>query len=188
MSVPEQARLFVALWPDRAVRRSLADYRNVWSWQGRPAQVRDNKLHITLHFLGDVARARLPELRTALAVPCTTFDLVLGRPVLLRRGIAVIEPLSVPDELLALHAVLKEALCGFGLPVESRPFRPHVTLARHALQAGFPAQALKVLWRVEGYALLESRMETGEYRVLERYPADEPWWARNKPQCAGIGV
>ena len=169
---PEQARLFIALWPDSAVRRGLADYRDGWRWQGRPARVRDDKLHVTLHFLGNVACARLPELRAALAVPCTAFDLVLGRPNLLSRGVAVIEPLTVPDELLALHAALKEALRGVGLPVESRPFRPHVTLARHAQQADFPVQALKITWRVEGYALLESRMESGEYRVLERYPAD----------------
>jgi len=168
---PEQARLFIALWPDNAVRRSLAGHRNLWRWQGRPARVRDDKLHITLHFLGNVARARLPELRAALAVPCAAFDLVLGRPALLSRGVAVIEPLTIPDELLALHAALKEALRGFGLPVESRPFRPHVTLARHAQQAGFPVQALEVVWRVEGYALMESRMETGEYRVLEQYSA-----------------
>ncbi len=169
--VPEKTRLFIALWPDNAVQRSLADYRDLWRWQGRPAQVRDGKLHITLHFLGDVARARLPELRAALAVPCAAFDLVLGRPALLPRGVAVIEPLTVPDELLALYTALKEALCDFGLPVESRPFRPHVTLARHARQAGFPVQALEVLWRVEGYALMESRIGTGEYRVLERYTA-----------------
>lgn len=170
MNASEQTRLFIALWPDNAIRRSLAGYRDAWHWQGRPARVRDDKLHITLHFLGNVARARLPELCTSLAVPCAAFDLALGRPALWPRGIAVIEPLAVPDELRALHAALKEALQRLGLPVESRPFRPHVALARHARQAGFPEEALDVTWRVEGYALVESRLETGEYRVLARYP------------------
>jgi len=169
-----QTRLFIALWPDEAVRRSLADCRDLWHWQGRPARVRDEKLHITLHFLGNVASARLPELRAALAVPCAAFDLVLGRPALWPHGIAVIEPLAVPDELISLHGALKEALYSLGLPVESRPFRPHVSLARHAQQVGFPARALNVIWRVEGYALLESRLESGEYRLLERYPAGAP--------------
>jgi len=172
MPAPEQARLFMALLPDSAVRRSLADYRDGWRWQGRPARVRDEKLHITLHFLGNVARTRLPELRAALAVPFASFDLVLGRPALWSHGIAVIEPLAVPDELRALHAALKESLCRLGLPVESRPFRPHVALARHAQQAVSPAQAIDALWHVEGYALLESSLETGEYRVLARYVAD----------------
>ena len=172
MIVSEQARLFIALWPDNAVRRSFADYRDAWRWQERPARVRDDKLHITLHFLGNVAHDRLPELRAALAVPYAAFNLDFGRPALLPRGVAVIEPLVVPDELRALHAGLKEALRGLGLPVELRPFRPHVTLARHARQAGFPERTLKIIWRVGDYVLMESRLETGEYRVLERYPAD----------------
>ena len=168
---PEQPRLFIALLPDNAVRRCLAEYRDGWRWQGRPARVRDDKLHVTLHFLGNVARTRLPELRAALAVPFASFDLALGRPALWPRGIAVVEPLSVPNELLALHAALKESLrgLGLGLPVESRPFRPHVALARRAQQAGFPAQALNLVWRVEGYALVESRLDTGEYWVLGSY-------------------
>jgi 2'-5' RNA ligase len=174
MSTPEQARLFIALLPDSAVRRSLANYRDLWRWQGRPVRVRDDKLHITLHFLGNVARACLPELRMALAVPCAAFDLGLGRPSLWPRGIAVIEPLSVADELRALHAALKKNLCGLGLPVESRSFRPHIALARHAQQAGFPVQGLDFIWRVEDYALVESRLGTGEYRVLERYPVSGP--------------
>ncbi|MDR2881202.1 MAG: RNA 2',3'-cyclic phosphodiesterase [Azoarcus sp.] len=166
----EEARLFIALWPDDAVRHSLVDYRDTWHWQGRPARVRDDKLHITLHFLGNVAR--VPELRAALAVPCAAFDLVLGRPALLSRGVAVIEPLTVPEELRVLHAALGEALRGLGLPVESRPFRPHITLARHARQVGYPVRSLEIVWRVEGYVLMESRLGSGEYRVLERYPAD----------------
>ncbi|MDR2208427.1 MAG: RNA 2',3'-cyclic phosphodiesterase [Azoarcus sp.] len=173
MSTIEQARLFIALWPDNAVRRSLAGYRDAWRWQGRPARVRDDKLHITLHFLGNVPRVRLAELRAALAVPCAVFDLVFGRPAFLPRGVAVIEPLAFPDELRALHAALGKVLRELGLPVESRPLRPHVTLARHAQRAGFPVQELGIVWHVDGYALLESRLESGEYRVLERYPGRE---------------
>jgi len=172
MNAPEQTRLFIALWPDDATRRRLADYRDAWRWAGRPARVRDDKLHITLHFLGNVARARLPELRAALAAPCAAFDLVFGRPALLPRGVAVIEPFAVPDELRTLYATLKEVLYGLGLPVESRPFRPHVTLARHARQAAFPEQMLQIVWRVEGYALVASDLASGVYRVLTKYPAD----------------
>jgi len=170
MQVSAQARLFIALWPDDIVRRSLADYRDACHWQGRPALARDAKLHITLHFLGNVAHARVPGLRAALTAPCAAFDLAFGHPALWTRGVAVIEPLAIPDELRALHAGLKEAICSLGLPVEARPFRPHITLARHARQVDFPAQALKAIWRVEEYALLESKTDTGEYRMLERYP------------------
>jgi len=170
--------------PDSAVRRRLAEYCDGWRWQGRPARVRDDKLHITLHFLGNVACTRLSELRATLAVPFASFDLALGRPALWPRGIAVIEPLSVPDELRALHTALKEPLRRFGLPVESRPFHPHVALARRAQQAVFPVQVLDVVWRVEDYALVESRLDTGEYRVLERYSENVEGTA-TKESCPG---
>jgi 2'-5' RNA ligase len=77
----------------------------------------------------------------------------------------------VPEALQTLHEALADALRRAGLPVESRPLRPHVTLARHAAHVEFPAEPLDVVWRVEGYALVESRLATGEYRVVERYAA-----------------
>jgi len=40
MTAPEQSRLFIALLPDNAVRCSLAEYREDWRWQGRPARRR----------------------------------------------------------------------------------------------------------------------------------------------------
>jgi 2'-5' RNA ligase len=169
MIASEQTRLFIGLWPDDAVRRSLACYRDACCFQGRPARVRNDKLHMTLHFLGNVASGRLPELCAALAVPCAAFDIALGYPAVWKHGIVVVEPVAVPDELRALHAALKEALQRLGLPVESRPFRPHVALVRHARQAAFPEGALDVIWRVEGYVLVESRLETGEYRVLAQF-------------------
>jgi len=170
MQDAEYARLFLALWPDAALRANLADYARSCNWQGRPARVSADKLHLTLHFLGKVARASIPQLSTRLALPSPSFELVLGRPALLGRNIAVIEALGIPAELRLLHESLQKTLLDFGLPVESRPFRPHLTLARRAEQVGFPAEPLKTVWRVEEYLLLESRMETGEYRVLQRYP------------------
>lgn len=169
-----QARLFLALWPDAGVRRLLARHRDGWQWHGgaggRPtAVVRTDKLHLTLHFIGNVARERLPQLQAGLAVPCTGFELAFGQPALWPRGIAVIEPLTVPGALPALHAALADALHRLGLPTEARPFRPHVTLARHAQQAGVPTQAPAIAWRIDGYALVESRTD-GAYQVLAHYP------------------
>lgn len=174
LNTSAQARLFLALWPDAGVRRAFARHRDAWQWRGgaggRPtAVVRSDKLHLTLHFIGNVARERLPELRAGLAVPCAGFDLAFGRPALWPRGIAVVEPLAVPDALPALHAALADALHRLGLPTEARPFRPHVTLARHAQQAAVPAQAPDIAWRTDGYALVESCIDDA-YQVLVHYP------------------
>lgn len=168
-------RLFLALWPDPEVRRALARHRDGWHWGAGsgarpPAPVRSDKLHVTLHFIGSVAAARLPELRAGLAVPCTGFELAFGKPEVWKRGIAVLNPLALPAQLAALHGALADALHRLGLPTEAREFRPHVTLGRHAQQAQPPALAPQIAWRVEGYALVESRMnEGGGYRVLEHY-------------------
>lgn len=167
------ARLFLALWPDPAVRRALARHRDDWQWQDegsrRPATVRSDKLHLTLHFIGNVARERLPELRAGLAVPGAAFTLAFGRPALWPRGIAVLEPLALPPALPALHGALADALHRLALPTEARPFRPHVTLARHARAARPPATVAPFDWPIDHYALVESRGDGG-YEVLQRYP------------------
>jgi RNA 2',3'-cyclic 3'-phosphodiesterase len=164
------ARLFVALWPDAAVRAALADRRDRWQWNLGARPVRTDKLHLTLHFLGAVPRARLPELRSALRRPFTAFALEFRSPTLWPRGLAVIEPVAVPPPLGELHAALGAALLHLGLPCESAPWRPHVTLARRAAAAVPPAQAAALHWPVRGYALVESRPSPGGYSLVHAWP------------------
>lgn len=67
--------------------------------------------------------------------------------------------------LLALHAALGRALQAEALRVDTRAYRPHLTLARRAAQAVLPAgPALR--WPVRGWALVESGPQG--YRVLQR--------------------
>ena len=56
----ETARLFLALWPDDALRRGLLAWRDAWQWPARAALVAPDDLHLTLHFLGGVPLVRLP--------------------------------------------------------------------------------------------------------------------------------
>lgn len=97
------ARIFIALLPNDAVRNELAAWRDAWKWPRSASPVRSEKLHITLHFIGEVAVERLPELVDALRVPFAPFLLTLSRPALWPHGIAVLEPESIPDSLAALH-------------------------------------------------------------------------------------
>lgn len=167
MGQQETSRLFLALWPDPAMRHRLRQARDAWHWPRAATPVHADKLHLTLHFLGEVPSARLPELLDGFAVPFEPFRLELGRPVLWPHGIAVLEPLAAPPGLLALHARLSEALLALGLQPEARAYRPHVTLARRASGVAVPDTAPSLTWDIAGYALIESR--TGLYTALREY-------------------
>lgn len=169
MKPPPGARLFVALWPDRAEREALAAAAGAWTWAAGAARVRPDKLHLTLHFLGAVARERIGALAAALEQPGAAFALSLARPALWQGGVAVLEPAPVPRALAALHAALGGALAGAGFAVETRRWRPHVTLARRASGARPPEIGAALRWRVNGYALVESE-PGGAYRVRRRFP------------------
>lgn len=161
------SRLFLALWPDPAVRHALRGARDAWAWPRGATPVHADKLHLTLHFLGDVPNERLSSLLDGCRVPFAPFRLDLGTPVLWPHGIAVLEPLAEPPELLALHARLAQALVGLGLQPEARAYRPHVTMARRAGGVAVPDIDPSITWDMASYALVESR--DGAYAVLREY-------------------
>jgi len=164
---PDTTRLFLALWPDDAVRDQLRAWRDAWTWPRGATPVHTDKLHVTLHFLGNQPTARLPEFLDGFQVPFEPFHLQFGRAELLHGGIAWLAPHSEPQALLDLHARLSDALLALGLTPEARAYRPHVTMARRANGAVMPQSGPAIDWRVEHYALVESR--AGAYTVLREY-------------------
>jgi 2'-5' RNA ligase len=92
-----------------------------------------------------------------------------GRATSWPGGIAVLE-LAAPPGLLQLHGSLADVLRTLDWPVEARPFRPHVTFARHA-QGAQPPREMPALpaWTVDqGYVLARSVPGHG-YEVLQTY-------------------
>jgi len=173
MSKPQQkqdstSRLYLAIWPDRDTQNRLQSMGHTWTWPPGAVVTRPEALHLTLHFLGDVADQRIPELIQGLQVPVRPFDLLLSRHQLSDSGIAVLKPNSIPAELKVLHAWLDETLHGLGMPTKHRTYRPHVTFARNAAGAIPPTtqQIQPVLWHVNGYALVKS--DHG-YSILHNY-------------------
>jgi 2'-5' RNA ligase len=112
----------------------------------------------------------LTALVPALALPWPGCTLSLGDPVRWPHGLVVLPAPAPPAALLELHRALADRLMGLGLPVEQRPFRPHVTLARRAERAQLPSTAAPLRWRPTDYALVRSHPTTG-YHVLARYGA-----------------
>lgn len=164
------ARLFLALCPGEAVKSALAAQAEAWHWPADAARYAPADWHVTLHFIGPVARQRIDVLRAGLAVSCAPFELHLGQPELWPHGLAVLLPEAVPAGLQLLQAHLGQALQRLGLAPDPRPYRPHLTLARHAAQALPPRQGPGLAWRVEGYALVESTGPASpRYQVLQHY-------------------
>jgi len=169
-AVSGTARLFLAVWPGPAARGATLALRDSWHWNATARLMRPDQLHLSLHFIGAVPRSRLPALIDGLRVPFTPFDVVLDRPGQWAHGIAVLQPGVLPSGLLQLHASLQQALQQLGLPVETRAYKPHVTLARRAESASPPETITPLRWRARSYALAESVAgPPRRYRVLQRY-------------------
>jgi 2'-5' RNA ligase len=166
---PAVATLFLALWPGAALRKALAAEQARWQWPATARPVEPASLHLTLHYLGPVPLERLPELTAAFDVEASRGTLRLRRRERWRNGCAVLCPETAPDALVALHAALAQAVRGLALPVESRPWRPHVTLARRAAEALAPSDDGPALaWPVRGWRLARS-LGHGRYTDLARW-------------------
>lgn len=168
-------RLFLALWPPPDIRQHLQSLQQFWAWPPRAVPVHPDKLHLTLHFLGNVPVQRVEEFTEALTVRATpvTLDLAEGTPRVWPGGIAVLE-FTPPPDLLRLHAALGDALASLDWPVEPRRYRPHVTLARRAAGAQPPPTGVlaPMRWRADqGYVLVRSSLGRG-YEVMRSYGRD----------------
>ena len=169
------ARLFLGLFPDSVVRRDLATWRDAGKWPRSATPVRSGRLHLTLHFIGDVPRERVPGLAEALCVPFEGFQMQFGRAILWPHGLAVLEPNDVPDALKQLHAALAGVLRTLGLPLDARPYKAHVTLARRAAGAVLACDGPSIAWPIDRYALMESTLGSdGGYTVVREYPGGAP--------------
>ena len=163
-------RLFLGLWPGPEEGAALRENIARWRWPPQARRTAPERLHITLHCIGDVPAARVPLLQRELAMErwagCT---LQLDRAEVWPGGIAVLEARTVPTELVDLHARVAEVLVRLELPVEHRRYRPHVTVARKA-QGAKPPAASAIPWNAPPeYLLLRSLPDGGGYLPLQAF-------------------
>ena len=158
-------RLFLALWPDDDTRTALLAWQQAQTWPATARLTRPDDLHLTLHFMGAVPQSALTELKHALPTPEATVSLCLDHLDVWPNDVAVLCPTVTPPALLAMHRQLADALRQCDLSVESRPYQPHVTLARRA--RGLQPHALPALhWTTRHYALVHS---SRGYHPLQHY-------------------
>ena len=167
---PASLRLFLALWPPAPVGAALRSHADAWAWPATARRTRPERLHITLHFIGEVPADEVLPLQAALHVPWPGCDLVLDRAGVWPGGIAVLEGTHVPDALQTLHAALGEHLRACGVPVEMRRYRPHVTFARKAQGARPPGEFAPLRWQAAPEYLLMQSLPGGRgYVPLHRF-------------------
>lgn len=169
-AAPQTRRLFLALWPDDAVRRQLAAHADQWQWPAGCTRYAPADWHVTLHFIGDVPGGKVDALAACAEVAFAPFELVLDQPGLWANGLAVLCAPEVPSALKDLLERLGQALGRLDIALDKRPYVPHVTLARHAGAAVAPPAGVPVRWPVRGFALAASTGLTApRYRVIRHY-------------------
>ena len=180
-------RLFVALEIPSAVRENLAALLNpLRAVSPQTRWVRPENLHVTLKFIGEVAEGKLAGIRSGLAgvgseQPAKLDFRGLGffpnekHPRVFWAGIKASPNLNI------LAADIDKATEKLGIPVEKRPFSPHVTLARfeppplpEKLRAAIRENAARDFGslRTSQFHLIESKLKpTGaEYTTVESFP------------------
>ena len=142
------------------LRHELPDVRASWS--------REDNLHLTLKFLGNVSVAVIPKVSNAVASATksvSSFEVTFsgcgafpphGRPGVLWIG-------TQASGLPILHAAIENGLAEAGFPRESRPFHPHLTIARLRHPQG--ARQLAELHKSLGFPPIE--VEVSEVVVFK---------------------
>ncbi len=153
-------RAFFALTPDAEVRETLAALGRDIARKSRGRAVPPDNAHLTLAFVGDVNKAALPRLQAVGdRMPRTGFEVNFDSLGAWRAsGVAWIAPAVLPPPLLKLHSMLADALAAAGFELETRPFRPHVTLARRCLQPLPRARCEPIVWRADKLFLVGSEL------------------------------
>jgi 2'-5' RNA ligase len=153
----EPLRLFVAWWPGPRTHAALVAEQAAWGWPAAARPARADGLHITLHFLGATDAAHVPALiRCLRALPAVRDAMRFTQRQIWPQGVAVLAPARVPASAVALHGELGRQLIERGCPPDPRPWRPHLTLARHARDALVPMQPLDLHWPLGRPVLVHS--------------------------------
>jgi 2'-5' RNA ligase len=180
-------RLFVALSISASVRENLTSLLDeLHRADSRPRWVNPANLHVTLRFIGHVPDENLSNINNALSKVVAPAALTLHfrgvgffpderRPTVVWAGV------QAPSGLAALAACIDESLAGCGIQRETRPFSPHLTLARFKetrLTEALRAQLQRSKDRSFGeqlsteFHLMKSELKpTGaEYTTLRSFP------------------
>ncbi|MDH4871921.1 RNA 2',3'-cyclic phosphodiesterase [Pseudomonas sp. BN515] len=173
MSTPP-LRLFFAIPCCPQLARDIVDWRARNPVEGKP--VAPENLHLTLAFLGSQPRGQVEALAAlAASLTPTTFTLHLDRLARWKNGLLHLAPSKVPPALTDLERSLREQLLTLGFTLETRHFKPHLTLARHCPR--LPSTPTPTFdWPATEFALFasENTAKGTRYHALGHWPLRPP--------------
>ena len=173
-------RLFVALDLEPNILSALGESLDQFRRLSPDARwTRVEAMHLTLKFIGEVPPAREPEIVDVLSsIEAPRFKLafrgtgVFGRP---RQPKVFWAGVQDSPELRQLAQRVESRLAAIGIPEESRPFSPHLTLARSRTPGDLRAAAEhagRPEWgeqQVEEFCLYQSHPTRGQYEYEKRH-------------------
>ncbi|GAA5215927.1 RNA 2',3'-cyclic phosphodiesterase [Corallincola platygyrae] len=123
-------RLFLGLGFNTEAKNQIAENQRSLAIAGRPVAAAN--FHQTLVFLGQVSEEQQSQLVERVnEIENPAFAITYNRFGYWRKPqILFLAPTSMPEELSKLVEQLQQAVIGAGLPIEERPYRPHITLVR----------------------------------------------------------
>lgn len=145
-------RAFVAVEMSEPIRRAVADLVAELERTDAPVKwVRQENLHLTLKFLGEVTEDNVPKAidilrRCADGVAQFRLEVkgVGGFPNLGRPRVVFVEARDTPPLARELARRLNREMTRAGVPREDRPFRNHVTIGRVRKPRLMPALAKRL--------------------------------------------
>ena len=185
-TMEKKDRLFIAVcFPDRILDALTAEAAPLRRACSRSSFSRRENLHLTLVFLGETDRTRIPEITAAMdSAAGPSFSLRIGRFGRFRdrQGDTLWREIDGDEELFLLQRRLEEALRQRGFSPEQRPYRPHLTISRRTvLQPGITLAALSaetsvLRTDVREIVLLRSQVQEGRrvYTPVHRTALSAP--------------
>lgn len=175
----DSVRVFFALWPAPAIQRKLHTIAKQYQVKCDARVMRTETMHMTLQFIGNIKRTRLPELiKAADKVSCPLpFALELDTLSFWKHNRIGYATCSTQIPALdKLVEALQQALTEANVIFDSSKFSPHVTLFRN-VEHILPAQSFKpVTWQVNSFVLVESvtTQHKTEYSILKKWLFSPP--------------
>lgn len=140
MTLPKVARVFFAIDLPITTKDQVSHYIGQLKKSGKSRSIRwtrSENLHITLHFLAEVKGEHIPdlikhvrnEIKDVAKDAQFSFNRIHLFPNPYRPRVIVLE-VDVQDEIVKLAQMIGQGIVKTNYPIETRPFRPHLTLGR----------------------------------------------------------